>query len=147
MSPVSKEMLMELQKNLKTDAAIGEKLGVTRQRVQKLRKAHGIRPIIIGRPNVKLTISRNELIQLQKNLVTDIAIGRKLGVSAFLVRTIRTKYEIPGKNDLQVKRNEAIIDFLQEGMSGTAIANKVGISLTQVYRIIRDARACWKTEP
>jgi len=42
MARISKSELIRLQKKLKTDAAIGEKFGVTRQAVCHLRKVFGI---------------------------------------------------------------------------------------------------------
>jgi hypothetical protein len=42
MARISKSELIKLQKTLKTDGAIGEKFGVTRQAVHHLRKVYGI---------------------------------------------------------------------------------------------------------
>ncbi|OGJ89280.1 MAG: hypothetical protein A2268_10370 [Candidatus Raymondbacteria bacterium RifOxyA12_full_50_37] len=42
MARISKEELVKLQKNLKTDAAIGAKYGITRQAVHQLRVKYGI---------------------------------------------------------------------------------------------------------
>lgn len=42
MACVTEKKLLQLQKKFKTDAAIGETLGVTRQAVHQLRKKYGI---------------------------------------------------------------------------------------------------------
>jgi DNA invertase Pin-like site-specific DNA recombinase len=46
MPRISKSELIKLQKKLKTDAAIGEKFGITRQAVHQLRKKLGIDSMI-----------------------------------------------------------------------------------------------------
>ena len=42
MAKISKTELIRLQKQLKTDARIGEKFGITRQAIHQLRKKYGI---------------------------------------------------------------------------------------------------------
>ena len=44
MARISKAQLLKLQKKFKTDAAIGEQFGITRQAVHQLRKSMGLNP-------------------------------------------------------------------------------------------------------
>jgi DNA invertase Pin-like site-specific DNA recombinase len=82
-------------------------------------------------------ISKSELIKLQKSLITDEAIGKKFKITRQAVHQLRNKYEIPailGKND---DRNEKILSMQKNGISVTGIAKKMGLSVSQTYRLLR----------
>ena len=81
-------------------------------------------------------ISKSELVKLQKKLQTDAAIGAEFGITRQAVHQLRKKYGIESviaKND---ERNEKIIGMYKAGKSGTAIAEKFDLSVSQTYRII-----------
>jgi len=76
MAAVSKVQLVKLQENLKTDAAIGAKFGVTRQAIHQLRCKYGIKSV---RDKHK---ERNEkIIGLYKKGKTGIEIAKGLDMS------------------------------------------------------------------
>jgi DNA invertase Pin-like site-specific DNA recombinase len=84
-------------------------------------------------------ISKNQLVRLQKKLVTDDAIGKQFGISRQAVHQLRVKYGIAAiahKNDA---RNAAIIKSASNGIPCEHIAKKFKLSLAQTYRIIREA--------
>ena len=54
---------------------------------------------------------------------------------------IRKLYGIPSSIADNPERNEKIIALYKKGMSGTAIAKKFDLSISQAYRIINDAGA------
>jgi DNA invertase Pin-like site-specific DNA recombinase len=84
-------------------------------------------------------ISKSELIRLQKKLKTDAAIGEEYSITRQAVHQLRKKYGIESmiaKND---ERNKQIVAMYDKGMSGTAIAKKFGLSISQTYRVINDA--------
>ena len=83
-------------------------------------------------------ISKSDLIKLQKKLKTDAAIGEKFGITRQAVHQLRKKFDIDSmiaKND---ERNDKISGMYKSGKSGTAIAEKFDLSVSQTYRIIND---------
>ena len=86
-------------------------------------------------------ISKAEFLKLQKKLVTDAAIGEKFGITRQAVHQIRKLYGIPSSIADNPERNEKIIALYKKGTSGTAIAKKFDLSISQAYRIINDAGA------
>ena len=88
MPRITKAQLIKLQKKFKTDAAIGEQFGITRQAVHQLRKKHGIDSSLVNNP----------------------------------------------------QRNAEIVELYQNGTSGTAIAKKFKLSISQTYRIINESK-------
>jgi DNA-binding NarL/FixJ family response regulator len=83
-------------------------------------------------------ISKTELIKLQKTLKTDATIGKMFGITRQAIHLIRQKHGIPAavntKNDA---RNAEILSLHNNGLTGKAIAKKVGLSVGQTYIIIR----------
>ncbi|MBL8027846.1 MAG: hypothetical protein JNL74_15590 [Fibrobacteres bacterium] len=76
MAKISKADLIKLQKTLKTDAAIGDKFGITRQAVHQLRQKYGIDY------NKGKNKERNDKIKsLFKQGVTGAKIAKMVGVS------------------------------------------------------------------
>jgi DNA-binding CsgD family transcriptional regulator len=86
-------------------------------------------------------ISKAALIKLQKALRTDEAIGRNLGISRWTVYSIRSAYGIPSSFGDNPRRNEKIVALYKQGMYGTDIAKKIGLTAPMVYKIINDAGA------
>jgi Mor family transcriptional regulator len=82
-------------------------------------------------------ISKTELIKLQKSLITDEAIGKKFKITRQAVHQLRQKYGIPAiltKND---ERDAKMLAMHKKGISTTKIANKMNLSVSQTYRVIR----------
>jgi hypothetical protein len=83
------------------------------------------------------TINKNQLLKLQKSLITDEAIGKKFGVTRQAIHQPRQKYGIPaieGKND---DRNAKVLSMRQKGIPMVEIAKKMDLSISQTYRIAR----------
>lgn len=62
-------------------------------------------------------ISKQELIQLQKTLGRDVAIGKKFGVTRQAVYQMRKKYGIESRYITNPKRNTGIIAAFKKGTS------------------------------
>ncbi len=81
-------------------------------------------------------LSKQQLIALQKKLGTDQAIGDKVGVTRQAIHQLRNKFGIDSliaKND---ERNKKILGMYKGGKTGTDIAKKFDLSVSQTYRII-----------
>ncbi|MBL8026546.1 MAG: hypothetical protein JNL74_09050 [Fibrobacteres bacterium] len=81
-------------------------------------------------------ISKAELIKLQKTLKTDALIGEKFGISRQAVHQLRQKYGLDYNRIKNKERNEKIASLYKKNVPGTKIADSVGVSISQVYRII-----------
>jgi DNA invertase Pin-like site-specific DNA recombinase len=85
-------------------------------------------------------ISKSELVRLQKKLKTDAKIGEQFQITRQAVHQLRKKYGIESviaKND---ERNQKIVKAYETGASGTAIAKKFDLSVSQTYRIINETK-------
>ena len=85
-------------------------------------------------------ISKTQLIKLQKSLKTDREIGAKFGITRQAVFQIRKKYGIASVIAKNAERNEKIVKAYKSGTSGTAIAKKFGLSISQAYRVINEGK-------
>lgn len=83
MSLVTKPELINLQKVLKTDEAIGKKLGVTQHAIFYLRKKHGIASRYVEIPE-----RNKKIIALRKSGTPVIEIAEKLGLTVGLIRNV-----------------------------------------------------------
>ena len=81
-------------------------------------------------------ISKTELIKLQRSLKIDAAIGKKFGITRQAIHQLRKKYGIPSNLAKNDERNAKILSLYKKGISGTAIAKKMGLSISQTYRVI-----------
>jgi DNA invertase Pin-like site-specific DNA recombinase len=86
-------------------------------------------------------ISREELIKLQKLLVSDVAIAKHLGVSQPYVHHIRKIYGIPSRFAENAQRNNEIAALYLSGMKASDIAKRFGLRPGRVYQITGDAGA------
>ena len=89
-------------------------------------------------------ISKTELIRLQKKLVTDAAIGAKFGITRSAVHQQRKKYGIESSLADNPKRNIKILAAYKKGSTGTVIAKKFDLSISQAYRILNEGGALKK---
>jgi hypothetical protein len=84
-------------------------------------------------------VSKTELIKLQKQLVTDGAIGKKLKVTRQRIHQLRNRYGIASSYAGNPERNEEVIVLYKKGLSGTAIVKKFDLSISRIYRVLNDA--------
>jgi len=89
-------------------------------------------------------ISKSQLIQLQKTLKTDEKIGKKFGITRQAVHQLRRKYGIPSNLAKNADRNAKILKTFKSGLSGTAVAKKFGLSISQTYRVINESKKTGK---
>ena len=89
-------------------------------------------------------ISKSELFKLQKTLKTDAAIGEKFGITRQAVHQLRKKFEIDSNRAKNEERNEKIRQLHKTGKSGIVIADKLGLSISQTYRIISNKKVVVK---
>ena len=85
-------------------------------------------------------ISKTQLIKLQKKLQTDAAIGEQFGITRQAVHQLRKKYGLDSSLADNPKRNAEIVAMYGGGASGTALAKKFKLSISQTYRIINESK-------
>ncbi|MBN1306899.1 MAG: hypothetical protein JXA18_03215 [Chitinispirillaceae bacterium] len=85
-------------------------------------------------------ISKTQLIKLQKKLKTDAAIGEQFGITRQAVHQLRKKYGIDSSLADNPQRNAEIVAAYGKGASGTALAKKYKLSISQTYRIINESK-------
>ena len=86
-------------------------------------------------------ISKAQLEKLQKKYKTDDAIGKLYGITRQAVHQLRTKFGIPPVADKHKERDEEILKAYNAGASGTALAKKYDLSISQTYRIINESKS------
>lgn len=85
-------------------------------------------------------ISKGQLIKLQKKFKTDASIGDQFGITRQAVHQLRKKYGIDSSLVHNAERNAEIITLYQTGSSGTSLAKKFKLSVSQTYRIINETK-------
>ncbi|MBD3393090.1 MAG: hypothetical protein GF418_13290 [Chitinivibrionales bacterium] len=91
-------------------------------------------------------ISKSQLIKLQKQLKTDAKIGSRYGITRQAVHQLRKKYGIESVIAKNAERNKKIVAAYKAGASGTALAKKFKLSISQTYRIINETKKSRKTK-
>jgi Mor family transcriptional regulator len=86
-------------------------------------------------------ISKAQLIKLQKKMKTDAAIGEQFDITRQAVHQLRKKYGIESSIADNPIRNSKIVKMYQGGTSGTALAKKFNLSVSQTYRVINESKA------
>jgi Mor family transcriptional regulator len=84
------------------------------------------------------TITKAQLEKLQKKLVTDAAIGAQFGITRQAVHQLRKKFGLESSLKDNPQRNQEIVKAYESGESGTALAKKYKLSISQTYRIINE---------
>jgi Mor family transcriptional regulator len=84
------------------------------------------------------TITKAQLEKLQKKLVTDAAIGSQFGITRQAVHQLRKKFGLESSLKDNPQRNQEIVKAYESGESGTALAKKYKLSISQTYRIINE---------
>jgi transposase-like protein len=85
-------------------------------------------------------VSKAKLVKLQKDLVTDSAIGEELGITRQAVHQWRKKWGVGSSMADNSDRNASMIEAYNAGETGTAIARKFKLSISQTYRVINAAK-------
>jgi DNA invertase Pin-like site-specific DNA recombinase len=85
-------------------------------------------------------VSKTELIKLQKTMKTDEAIAKKFEVTRQAIHQLRQKYGIESRYSKNPKRNKEMVSLFKAGKTGTEIAKKFGMSISQTYRLIAKTR-------
>ncbi len=85
-------------------------------------------------------LSKSQLEKLQKKYKTDDAIGKLFGITRQAVHQLRTKYGIPPILDKNKDRDAEIVKSYNNGVPGTTLAKKHGLSISQTYRIINESK-------
>lgn len=85
-------------------------------------------------------ISKAQLLKLQKKLKTDAKIGEQFGITRQAIHQLRKKYGIESVIAKNAERNQKIVDAYNGGTSGTALAKKFKLSISQTYRIITEGK-------
>lgn len=86
--------------------------------------------------DMRTRISKSQLQKLQKKYRTDESIGQLFGISRQAVHYLRKKYGISPVDNKNEKRNRELMEEYNSGVSGTKLARKYKLSVTQTYRII-----------
>ena len=86
------------------------------------------------------SVTKAQLIKLQKSLKTDQGIGEKFGITRQAIHQLRKVYGIPSNIAKNKERNEKIVKTYKSGTPGTTIAKKFGLSISQTYRIINGGK-------
>jgi hypothetical protein len=89
-------------------------------------------------------ISKSQLVKLQKQLKTDAAIGEKFEITRQAVHQLRKKYGIESVIAKNAERNKKIVVAYKGGASGTTLAKKFDLSISQTYRIINEIQGSKK---
>jgi len=84
--------------------------------------------------------TKAQIISLQKKLKTDDKIGKHFGITRQAIHQLRKKYGIPSNIAKNKERNEKIVKAYKSGTSGTKIAKKFGLSISQTYRVINEGK-------
>ncbi|MBN1980001.1 MAG: hypothetical protein JW795_00610 [Chitinivibrionales bacterium] len=85
-------------------------------------------------------ITKAQLIRLQKKHKTDAKIGEQFNITRQAVHQLRKKYEIESVIAKNAERNQKIVEAYEAGTSGTALAKKFKLSISQTYRIINESK-------
>jgi histone H1/5 len=89
-------------------------------------------------------ISKTQLARLQKRHKTDAKIGEQFGITRQAVHQLRKKYGIDSLIAKNEERNQKIVSMYEKGMSGTDLAKKFKLSVSQTYRIINEVKTAGK---
>jgi hypothetical protein len=98
--------------------------------------SHPENPIKKGAPMAR--ISKGQLEKLQKKYTTDEAIGKLFGISRQAIHQLRTTYAIAPVENKHGERDADMVKQYREGVSGTKLAKKFKLSVSQAYRIINE---------
>jgi hypothetical protein len=85
-------------------------------------------------------ISKGQLEKLQKKYLTDEAVGKLYGISRQAVHQLRKKYGIAAIENKHGERNRDLVGQYAAGTSGTKLAGKFDLSISQTYRLINQAK-------
>ena len=85
-------------------------------------------------------LSRNDFLTLRKTFKSDAKLAEKLSCTRQYIARLRKKFGIPNTRSNIQERNEEILMSYKSMDSGIDIAKKFRLSISQIYKIIRDAK-------
>jgi len=85
----------------------------------------------------KVNITKFQLATLQKEHGSDQNIGANIGITRQAVHHLRKKFGLPSLRANSGERNRIIMVAYEKGKTGIEIGQKLGMSSSQIYRIIR----------
>jgi len=83
------------------------------------------------------SMSREQLLLIFKNY-NDCEVAKQFGVTRQSVYYIRKKFNIPSSRQHIQSRNKKVLELYKKDVKCCKIASIVGISLSYVYKIIKD---------
>jgi len=86
------------------------------------------------------SITKSQLIKLQKKFKTDAKIGEQFNITRQAVHQLRKKYGIESVIAKNSERNDKITKAYENGATGTDIAKKFKLSISQTYRVINELK-------
>ena len=92
----------------------------------------------LGKGAAMAKISKSQLEKLQKKYKADSAIGKLFGITRQAVHQLRVKYGIKPILNKNTDRDSEIVKHYAKGTSGTALAKRYKLSVSQTYRIINE---------
>ena len=91
-------------------------------------------------------ITKQQLLKLQKKYTTDAKIGELYDITRQAIHQLRKKYGVESSIVDNPKRNAEIVKLYKSGKSGTALAKKFDLSISQTYRVINEAKPAKKSK-
>ena len=85
-------------------------------------------------------ITKAQWLKLQKKFKTDARIGDQYGITRQAIHQLRKKYGVASVIAKNAERNQKILEAYESGVSGTALAKKFKLSISQTYRIITEGK-------
>jgi transcriptional regulator with XRE-family HTH domain len=126
---ITREKLLDLQQQYKTDAEIAKQLNISVLKVASLRRKYELAPLKREVRENKYSISREELIELQKEHKSDRKIAEVIGKSLSYVFQMRKHYNIPIYHKFE---NDKVIDLKDD--------RKVNFLFNKLIEIRRDQK-------
>jgi hypothetical protein len=90
------------------------------------------------------SITKADLLKLQKKYKRDAAIGEQFGITRQAVHQLRKKYGIGSIIEENPERNTEILAMYEGGKTVAAIAKKYDLSISYTYRIISEIKGVSK---
>ena len=81
--------------------------------------------------------SKKIILKLQREFVTDVKIGKHLGVTRQAIQLVRKRFGVPAVIPNNRARNKEIHRLFKKGESVKDIADGFDLSVPQTYRLVK----------
>lgn len=81
-------------------------------------------------------VTKKELLEAKRVCKSDSEIGKIVNLSSQRVYQLRKIWKIPSSRKEIPARNDKIVSLFKKGMNGIKIAQEIGISIAQTYKIL-----------